>query len=83
MPHPMNTGFVKNAKTGQVITEHHIITVTCMVDGKIVMEAQWGRGISENPFLDLKIKGARRGDVIGIKWVDNLGYSNSADALIS
>lgn len=83
MNHPMDTGFVKISQTGQIIPAHHITNVTCTVNGKIVVEAQLGGGISTNPYLGLKIKGAGKGDAVGIKWVDNQGYSNSVESQIS
>ncbi|HEU4708254.1 MAG TPA: thiosulfate oxidation carrier complex protein SoxZ [Methylophilaceae bacterium] len=41
------------------------------------MEAQWGTGISKNPYLTFHVKGAKVGDKIRITWYDNLGMSST------
>ena len=80
MNHVMETGLRKDAKTGQMVPAHHITNVTCEVGGKQVMDAQWGGGISKNPYLAIKVKGAKAGDKVVVKWTDNKGDTNSADA---
>ena len=62
MQHPMETGFRKDAKTGQLIPAHFINHVTATVAGKTVIDAQWGGGISANPFMGFRVKGAKSGD---------------------
>lgn len=82
MNHPMETGLRKDAKTGGVVPAHHITNVTASVDGKPVLDAEWGGGISKNPYLAFKVKGAAKGGKVVVKWVDNKGDSNSAEATI-
>jgi sulfur-oxidizing protein SoxZ len=82
MNHPMDTGFVKSSKTGQLIPAHHITNVEATVGGKQVLDAQWGGGISKNPYLAFKVKGAHAGDKVTISWQDNLGEKNSGEATI-
>ena len=82
MNHPMETGLRKDAKTGGVVPAHHITNVTASVGGKMVLDAEWGGGISKNPYLAFKVKGANKGDKVEIKWVDNKGDSNTAEATI-
>ncbi len=82
MNHPMDTGFVKSSKTGQLIPAHHITNVVATVGGKTVLDAQWGGGISKNPYLAFKVKGAKAGDKVTIAWEDNTGDKNSAEATI-
>jgi len=48
----------------------------------VVMTANWGGGISKNPYMSFKVKGAAAGDTIKISWVDNMGESDSAEAQI-
>ena len=76
MNHDMETGLRKDAKTGQLIPAHFIQNVTASLNGKPVMEAQWGSAISKNPFLEFKIKGAKAGDKVAVDWVDNKGDKN-------
>lgn len=82
MNHPMETGQRKDPKTGQIIPAHFINHVMATVNGKTVLDAQWGTGISKNPFLGFKVKGAKAGDKVTISWEDNKGEKNSADATI-
>ena len=82
MNHPMETGLRKDAKSGAVVPAHHITNVTAALNGKPVLDAQWGGGISKNPYLAFKVKGAKAGDTVTVNWVDNKGDKNSAEAKI-
>lgn len=82
MNHPMETGLRKDAKTGQLVPAHHITNVTATVGGKTVLDAQWGGGISKNPYLAFQVKGANKGDKVTVAWEDNKGDKNSAEAVI-
>lgn len=80
--HIMETGQRKDAKTGQVIPAHFIQHVTVGLNGKTAMAAQWGAAISRNPFLGLKVKGAKIGDKVTVRWEDNKGEKNDAEATV-
>ena len=82
MNHVMETGLRKDSKTGQIVPAHFITNVTCEVGGKQVMDAQWGGGISKNPYLAIKVKGAKAGDKVVISWVDNKVETNSGDTTV-
>ncbi len=82
MNHEMETGLRKDSKTGQVVPAHHITNVLVTVGGKTVMDAQWGGGISKNPFLGLRVKGAKNGDEVVVSWVDNKGGKAESKAKI-
>ena len=82
MNHPMETGLRKDAKTGQLVPEHFIQEVTATLNGKTVMSVEMGAGVSKNPYLGFKIKGAKAGDKVAVSWVDNTGDKNSAEAEI-
>lgn len=81
--HPMDTGLVKDKKTGKVIPAHFIQEVTCEHGGNKVMTALWGAAISKNPYLSFKFAGAKAGDTVKLSWVDNKGGSDSAETKIS
>lgn len=83
MNHPMETGLRKDAKTGQLIPAHFIDEVHATVNGKPVLDAQWGGGVSKNPYLGFKIKGAKAGDKVEVSWKDNKGESNKVDAVVA
>jgi len=80
--HPMATGNRKDKNTGELIPEHVITEVVCEHNGKIVMTANWGAGISENPFLSFDLVGARKGDSVKVSWVDNKGETGSGEGQI-
>ena len=82
MNHPMETGSRKDAKTGQVVPAHFITNVNVEVAGKQVMDAQWGGGISRNPYLHLQVKGAKKGDKVVVSWVDNTGGKRTDETTV-
>jgi len=81
MAHPMETGRRKN-DFNEVVPAHFIQLVTAMLSGKTVLEAQWGTGISKNPYLTFRLKSAKIGDQITVNWIDNKGESLSIDAVV-
>ncbi len=80
--HPMETGLRKNKKTGKKIPAHHVTEVNAEYNGNTVMTANWGPGISKNPYLSFKFKGGSAGEMIKISWVDNMGKGDSLEAVI-
>ncbi len=80
--HPEETGLRKDPKTGQIVPAHFITNVTATVNGKQVLSAQWGVGISKNPFMGFKVKGAKAGDKVVVTWVDNKGETQSGETTI-
>jgi sulfur-oxidizing protein SoxZ len=80
--HPMDTGLVKDKKTGEKIPAHFIQEVVCKHKDTTVMTANWGGAISKNPYLSFKFTGAAAGDKVSLSWVDNKGEKDSAEAAI-
>jgi len=76
MSHPMETGRRKN-DLDEVIPAHFVQLVTATLNGKTVLEAQWGTGVSKNPYLTFHLKGAKLGDVVAVTWHDNKGATSS------
>lgn len=83
MNHPMETGLRKDPKTGELVPSRFITNVTATLNGKTVLDAQWGGGISKTPYLAFKIKGAKAADKVEVSWVDNRGDKNATQATIS
>ena len=81
MSHPMETGRRKD-DLGAVVPAHFIQLVTATLNGKTVLEAQWGTGVSKNPYLTFRIRGARVGDKVAVTWHDNKGVSNSIETAV-
>ncbi|HEU0289309.1 MAG TPA: thiosulfate oxidation carrier complex protein SoxZ [Burkholderiales bacterium] len=82
MLHPMETGQRKDAK-GEVVPLHFIQSVVVTHNGKIVLDAQWSQAVSRNPFLGLRVKGAKAGDRIGVTWTDNKGDKRTDEVAVS
>jgi sulfur-oxidizing protein SoxZ len=80
--HPMDTGLVKDKKTGNLIPAHFIQEVVCEHNGTNVLTAEWGAAVSKNPYLSFRFKGAKAGDTVKTSWVDNQGNSDSDEAKI-
>jgi len=82
MMHPMETGQRKNAK-GELVPAHFIKNVVVTHNGKTVLDAEWTQAISRNPFLGLRVKGARAGDKISVTWVDNQGDKRTDEVAVA
>jgi sulfur-oxidizing protein SoxZ len=79
--HPMDSGFVKDAK-GELIPPHFIQEVTFEHDGKKIFVADWGPAVSKDPYLKFAFKGGKKGDELKISWTDNKGSSDQTTAKI-
>lgn len=75
--HPMHSGYEFDAQAGQLIPAHYIENVSVYHGDKIVLQCDWGRAISANPYLSFQFRGARKGDTLRIQWTDNLKESDS------
>lgn len=80
--HPMDSGFVKDKKTGKFIPPHHIEVLEFQHGGKTVFTAYWGPAVSKNPYVKFAFMGGKKGDDIKVSWVDNKGQSDSLTAKI-
>lgn len=72
MNHPMETGRRKDDK-GALIPAYHIKNVSVTLNGEPVLQAQWGTPVSRNPYLAVRVRGAKPGDKVAIAWVDTAG----------
>lgn len=82
MTHVMETGQRKDAKTGQTVPAHFIQSVTVTLNGKTVLDTQFSQAVSKNPFLGIRVKGAKAGDKVVVNWVDNKGDKGSGEATV-
>jgi sulfur-oxidizing protein SoxZ len=80
--HPMEGGGRKDKATGEMVPAHFIQEVVAELNGKPVMTALWGGGVSKNPFLAFKVK-ANAGDTVKLSWKDNKGDSDTVEAKIA
>jgi len=80
MFHPMETGQRKDPATGKTLPVHFIKNVVATLNGKPVLEAQWSQAVSRNPFLNFRVRGAKQGDKVVIRWEDNRGETASIES---
>lgn len=83
MSHPMESGLRKDAKTDKLVPAHFINSVVASLNGKAIIEAQWGAAISKNPFLGFKVKGVKAGDKIAVSAVDNTGAKFDGEVAVA
>jgi sulfur-oxidizing protein SoxZ len=81
MIHPMETGR-RIDDSGDTVPAHFIQLVSATLNGKTVLEAQWGTGISKNPYLTFRLRGAGLGDKIAVNWIDNKGATNAIEGTV-
>lgn len=74
--HPMRPPR-KPATPGAPVSGNFIQEVTAEVNGKIVLTGDLSAGVSQNPYLSFKIRQAKQGDVIRLRWTDSSGSSDS------
>lgn len=80
--HPMETGLRTDKNTNKKIPPHFIQKVNVELNGKVVVVVNTGTGISEDPLLGFRLKGAKSGDKIRVFWTDNLGESGSLEGAV-
>ena len=82
MSHEMESGQRKD-NAGKIVPAWHITDVTASLNGNTVLGAEWGPGVSKNPFLQFVVKGAKAGDKIAITWKDNHGDTRTDEAVVA
>lgn len=80
--HPMETGLRTDKNTGKKIPPHFIQRVTVEHNGKVVVVVSTGTGVSEDPLLGFRLKGAKNGDKLRVFWSDNMGESGSLEGVV-
>jgi sulfur-oxidizing protein SoxZ len=80
--HPMETGRRKN-DLGEFIPANFVQLVNASLNGKQVFEAQWGTGISKNPYLTFHLRGAKVGDIVQVNWTDNHGKTGAGEIAVT
>ena len=81
MAHEMETGQRRDS-AGNLVPAWYINEVTASLNGKPVMRAHWGPAISKNPYLQFKIKDAKKGDKVSVTWVDNKGEKRTDEVTV-
>lgn len=79
MLHPMETGARKDPDTGATVPAHHIKELTFLNNGETVMTVHCSTAVSRDPYFSFSFGGAKAGDQLTVRWVDNTGESDSTE----
>ena len=80
--HEMESGSRKDKETGELIPAHFIKEIKAELNGEVIISAEWGTGVSKNPYWSFEFEGGKPGDVVKITWTDNKGETGSGKAAI-
>jgi len=70
--HPMETGFGVDP-SGQRVLRNVITSIRVTLDGRLLLEAEPGTGISANPFLAFSLVVPPAGGTLAVEWIDDAG----------
>jgi sulfur-oxidizing protein SoxZ len=82
MPHDMESGLRRNPETDELVPPHYITDVNVEHNGESVLQAYWGPAVSKNPYVAFSITNAKVGDVVKIRWTDNLDDSSETETTL-
>ena len=80
--HTMESGSRKDKETGELIPAHFIKEISAELNGEMIISAEWGTGISKNPYWSFEFEGGNPGDTVKITWTDNQGETGAGEAVI-
>ena len=78
----METGFRHDMETGKPVPAHFIQLLTVKHNEKTVIECDWSRAVSKNPYFSFMFDGASIGDKVELSWFDTRGESDSVSTII-
>ncbi len=79
--HPMETGFRREAD-GNVVPMNVVNSLVCRLGGEEVLRAEFGSGISANPYLAFWIAPRESGELV-VEWVDDAGEKGRVAAPVT
>ncbi|HEU4622267.1 MAG TPA: thiosulfate oxidation carrier complex protein SoxZ [Burkholderiaceae bacterium] len=82
MSHIMETGQRKDA-SGKIVSAWFIQNVVAKHNNRVVLDAQFGPAVSQNPLLAFTFAGGKPGEKVQVTWTDNRGESRSDEATIA
>jgi sulfur-oxidizing protein SoxZ len=75
--HPMETGFRVDDE-GRPIARNIITVVRVLLNGKLILEAEAGTGLSAQPLLAFSVVVPPQGGTLVVEWRDDKGASGRA-----
>ena len=80
--HAMTTYNQAEIKTGDKENANFITNILAEVNQRIVFEASTSQFLSKNPIFKFKFKGAKKGDILTMTWVDKKGNTKTSKTKI-
>lgn len=65
--------------TGKALPAHYIEDVVVSLNKQTILSMEWGQSVSSNPLSKFELCGVKTRDILGIRWTDNQGKSDSAE----
>lgn len=81
MAHVMETGLRRHPQ-GYFISAHFIKRVVATCNDRVVLSAQWGSAVSQNPFVAFRFEGGAVGDRVAVTWTDSKNDSRTDETRI-
>jgi len=81
MQHPMETGF-RREYDGRVVPMNIIDRFSCRYGGREVFAAEFGSGMSANPYLAFFAVAAESGELV-VEWSDDRGEKGRVSARVN
>jgi sulfur-oxidizing protein SoxZ len=79
--HPMETGFRRDLD-GHAIPMHIVDKLSCTYAGREVFRAEFGSGMSANPYVAFFATASQAGEIV-VKWSDDQGDKGEARATVN
>jgi thiosulfate oxidation carrier complex protein SoxZ len=79
--HPMETGFRRDLD-GRVIPMHIVDKLSCTYGGREVFHAEFGSGMSANPYVAFFAMASKSGEIV-VEWSDDQGDKGRASATVN
>lgn len=79
--HPMETGF-RRESDGRAVPANVLNSLVCRLGGEEILRAEFGSGVSANPYLAFWIVPPASGELV-VEWVDDAGVKGRVAAPIA
>lgn len=82
LAHPMHTGRGMDDNE-QVVPAEYIQDIRCWRNKQEMLAIKCGTATARNPYFAFQLKGGEPGDIITVRWVDNLGAKGTVETTVT
>ncbi len=79
--HPMETGFGVDPN-GQRVLRNVITSIRVTLNGRLILEAEPGTGISANPYIAFSLVVPKDGGTLAVEWIDDAGRRGNVQQIL-